>query len=603
MHLMGIASIALVTGLTVFGGAFNQSPPKPRSSAGFVWGRVLDASSGASIGGAIVSLASVGGGQVRDRLLTDAKGRFLFAGLLDGRYSLVILASDYLPSRPIMVVVGAGVAAETVVRLVRPASISGAVQDERGDPIIGARVQLLTRSRSGSGLQWGLRNVGYTDDRGAYRIAGVTPGGYLVEVPSVQVTVPTTALDQRGRVTNDWISAELLAATVSLSGGPLVSSRQVGPVAEIIGPLAGRSELVNGQTMISATTYFPGVSTADAASQIQLLAGEARTGVDLQLHRVVAHSVAGSLTGPDGLTSRIPLRLTPLQGNLAEPTDTAVAVTDSAGQFVFLAVPSGSYVIRYLRLPTVASSDRSSGPARYETLWSHATLAVEAADVTGLQIDIKTGARIAGHIRVSDPAGVPVFAPARTAVRIENVDGTHAFPSETVSPDGAFVTVGMPPGEYLVKASGLPAGWTLGSATRHGQDVAEHSLTVGESDVGDVLVTLTDMGATVHGTVRGKDGSLDADAIVYLFSSDEQFWTNYGQVPRRLKEARTTAGGTFSIGGLPAGEYGVIAVADGSVSDWQNPDVLRELLSHAARIRLADGETASQDLVLKALVR
>jgi hypothetical protein len=82
-----------------------------------------------------------------------------------------------------------------------------------------------------------------------------------------------------------------------------------------------------------------------------------------------------------------------------------------------------------------------------------------------------------------------------------------------------------------------------------------------------------------------------ADYAVLAFAVDESQWY---QGTRFRKRATPAVDGTFSIEGLPSGDYFVVATeAPRDPGEWQDPDVLAKLSTRATRVRLADGQHVS----------
>jgi hypothetical protein len=97
--------------------------------------------------------------------------------------------------------------------------------------------------------------------------------------------------------------------------------------------------------------------------------------------------------------------------------------------------------------------------------------------------------------------------------------------------------------------------------------------------------------------VRTKDGNPDTDALVVLFPADPSEWSDFGLNPRRFRSVRPTNDGTYTFNALPAGDYYVTAVAEDAIGSWQEPQALAELARSAAQVRLADGDTRTQNIV------
>jgi hypothetical protein len=56
--------------------------------------------------------------------------------------------------------------------------------------------------------------------------------------------------------------------------------------------------------------------------------------------------------------------------------------------------------------------------------------------------------------------------------------------------------------------------------------------------------------------------------------------------------------GTFTITGLPAGEYYLAALTDVNMNELYEPSFLDSIVAASLKVTLADGEKKSQDLKL-----
>jgi hypothetical protein len=88
----------------------------------------------------------------------------------------------------------------------------------------------------------------------------------------------------------------------------------------------------------------------------------------------------------------------------------------------------------------------------------------------------------------------------------------------------------------------------------------------------------------------------DAGALVVVMPADSQAWRESIMPSRRVRSARTTTTGSYSLKDLPPGEYFIAAVNDGAVDNWQEPRTLDSISRVATRITLGEGGTVSQRL-------
>jgi hypothetical protein len=175
----------------------------------------------------------------------------------------------------------------------------------------------------------------------------------------------------------------------------------------------------------------------------------------------------------------------------------------------------------------------------------------------------------------------------------------------SIDADGTMAARSAPPGRYFIRAgvagapSNLLGAWTLKSAMLDGRDVSDVPLTVAGNDIAGLVVTFTDRAAMLTGTVRNPQNAVDATATVLVFPTDRALWIDYGALPRRLRTARTDRAGAFSIPGLPAGEYFVVALPEDAADNWQRQTFLTRAAAMATRVRIDDGRNAVIDLVTK----
>jgi hypothetical protein len=124
------------------------------------------------------------------------------------------------------------------------------------------------------------------------------------------------------------------------------------------------------------------------------------------------------------------------------------------------------------------------------------------------------------------------------------------------------------------------APWIVKSITAGGREYVDAALPLGDRNLDDLVLTMTDAGATLDGTVRDSQGTPAAPAAVIVFSAKRADWSNYGFTPDRIVSSLVSSAGLYHFRDVPAGDYYVVAVSDAQVRAWQDP----AFLERAARV-------------------
>jgi len=613
-----------------------QAPSPMPKGTGLVIGQVVDGVTGRALPTAAVFpvLASkdVPGGRTLAGAATDSDGHFVLRNLPAGSITIGARKNGYIDgwygaadaegaARPLTLSPDARTGG-LVIRLWPKATIGGRVVDDRGEPVADVSVMALKRTliagRWRLGEYYAFLHQSRTDDRGEYRITDLTPGEYVISVPSTLTAVPADVIANVDRLRDaDASSAayQAASATVSSIGGPFsAANARAFTVGGMIVNTSNAALVRNtGDAMPFAfpTVFFPGVTDASAAQVITIAAGQERLGFEFALRPVRAVSISGTVYTPDGPSAGIPMRLLRVSHNsLQEQLETATTISGANGVFTFIGITEGDYTIHVLDLPRPAPTTRRVGASMVierggsatdaPTLWGTATVAVGQTDVTGVALTLQTGARIGGTVTVD--GAEPRAAARPVTIDIEPADGrrmaARVQPPSIRSTDGTFLSPQLPAGRYLIRAG------ALSTMSLNGRDVTEIPIALGSQDLTGVSITYRSTAATsLSGTARPRTGTDTAHVTVFLFPADRALWVDNGNTSRRMLKSGVSQTGAYAFVGLPTGDYLAAATDAEPTFEWRDPVYLDLLARTAIAVSVATDTPKTQDLTAVALPR
>ncbi len=111
------------------------------------------------------------------------------------------------------------------------------------------------------------------------------------------------------------------------------------------------------------------------------------------------------------------------------------------------------------------------------------------------------------------------------------------------------------------------------SVTLDGKDITDRPFDL-DADATNIVVAYTDRASKVTGVVKDARGAASATAVVLAFPVDPQRWSGYGIDSAQPEEAPVSRAGEYTLEGLPAGDYYVIAIDDADADGWTDPKTL-----------------------------
>jgi hypothetical protein len=610
---------------------------------GAISGVVTDGITKQPIEGALIQLVvsgSVTPGRPRQR--TDGRGRFLFHRLpASDAYTVLVSRQGYFDTgfkAPPGIVGGSRIPlrdgewfTKADLTMWKPAVITGRVLDERGEPVVGVAVRPITLVPVAGRMKLAAGAATTTDDRGAYRLAQLRAGRYYVHVPSVQITLPdgTAALGTGG------------ANAAPPEPLTMLRSDDAGRTDGLSLLLGAYPTATPGNAALAYPMYYhPAARTLDLAEAVSLNFGDQRSNIDVTLAATSTVTISGHVVGPPEVIAKLPVRLMPAGSeDIGAGAEAALTMTDPAGRFTFLRVPSGSYSIiasstqsEYLtgaqagrsvvpNLPGFVATSMSSGMIpgadglRYSSRRTsqggavgRVSITVDAENVLNVSVALQAGVTVAGHF-VFDGSETPPadlrFAPQ---VRLEPADGNLGlgmpFGGSSFRPGTALPTPltfelqGVLPGRYLFGNAVGVGTMTIESIDLGGQDLMTTPLVVtGEREIRNVIVRMVSKPMSLTGRVTMSNGAVPPEAAVIVFPVDRTAWRDYGITAARFRSAQVTASGSFlPPPGLPGGEYYAVAVRQDERYKWTDGEFLNSVVGRATRFRLAPGVPVTLDL-------
>ena len=482
---------------------------------------------------------------------TDADGRFEIKELLGGRYSLSVSKAGYVTMSygqrraeqqgTVLEILDGTTVDKIAFSLPRGGVISGTVLDEFGEPIAGAQVSAL-RFRYMGGSRRLIANGGaQTDDRGAFRVYGLTPGEYYL---SASFRNPQQAMMAPGSV---------------ISGA------------------------VDGY----APTYYPGTPNANEAGRISVKAGQESSNVSMALVAARLSRISGRVLNSSGAPV--------VQGFvMVMPADrmsmgmmmNAPAMTNADGSFQVLGIAPGTYNV------TV----RPRGTPAPDAEFANVRITVGSADVDNVSLITARGA-IARGIVTTDEGTPPPMPPEQVQLFAQMTDPdafTMSFGEAKVHADWTFELTGLSEARRVGGGVMQNPDWAIKAVYLNDIDVTDTATEfVPGQTVEGFNVVLTRKRTELSGQILGERNAPDTDATVVVFSDNPDRW-NFGS--RYVRTVRPNQDGRYTLRGMPPHDYLVVAVKDLEPGQFQDPEFLESVRGHAMRVSLTEGESKVQDL-------
>jgi len=304
------------------------------------------------------------------------------------------------------------------------------------------------------------------------------------------------------------------------------------------------------------------------------------------------HTVSGAAFDATGSPLKGSVRLIVSGRSTAVPWKPLSTTVTSDGTFTLTNVPPGEYLVQGLG---------TRGPGR-PAEFGFEQVSVTDRDPRPVTIRASAGAVLEGLITVEGQPQSRAATVSLVAVPFD-LDRAPEIGKSTLAiyRDGTFYLTGLY-GRARLALSTTAEGWYIKSVTISGVDATHRGFDFGfaQETFRDASIQVAHAAGVISGRLAGESSGPSGGCAVIVFSTDRERWFATSTYVKRVQAAPD---GSFRVGGLPPGDYYVVAVdtkESVDAGEWQEPEALQALTSAARRVTLGEGEPYVTDLDLNA---
>jgi hypothetical protein len=495
---------------------------------------------------------------------TQSNGEYVFPQVPPGRYRIIATRKGFAPGEygrqrvsgaGVIVSVTSGQAlANARIELPAGSSVSGRVSYANGDPMPIARVQILKLVYRNGKPELLPQQSGYTNDLGEYRLFWLPPGSYYVSAENAQNnTTPQLLVNPNGNNAYSW-------------SGVFGSPRIAAQITREHGTPEGQA---------SVTTFYPGATSWESASPIELRGGDDATNINITISTVAQRRIRGVILDSNRQPVRGTIVVSLRQTDANLPLNPRVLqFFPNDGKFEFVVTQSGTY-----ELTTIVGL--SSG---------RAVTTVRDRD-TDVSISLFPLVTLTG--RVIFDGAAPPNSPQGPGPSVILRGPSGQVSSSPISTNGAFSFQNVPVSNYRVELAmaGMPDAY-LKSIKLKDIDLPDTELQFDGFPLGELQLLASHSGGSIEGRVDSDKQQPVANATVVALPEGMPAYR-----ADRYRSVTVDDAGTFQFRGLPPGQYNVYAWVDVENGAWFSPAFLGNYDSYRRSLPVADGQKQNVEIV------
>jgi protocatechuate 3,4-dioxygenase beta subunit len=473
-----------------------------------------------------------------------------------GRYQIQIQSNGFLgvPANVSNVAITANGTMDVSLAVVPAAVIRGRVLNSDGEFVSNANVQVFGIVYENGYPRLVPRTSKLTDDRGEYRLFGISPGEYYVGVtPRPPLSNPTPGVGTVRDVRTYFPSTDdpSTAAQITVKGGEEIAGIDIGMRSALHVRVSGRViRQASAPEPIRNDPNLPGIFEAMANAQIN--------NVQVQL-------VSRSLDRPSEAGSAL---------------STAVLLPAS-GEFEFPNVPAGSYDL-------YASAPAQSGPAM-----GRVAVDVLGTDVTGLTVVLRSGVEVKGTVTIDGTTSTRPVSVGLQAIDSQWRTGmVGTFGGGRGGPPSAEFSIrSVPQGRYRIAPS-VESQFYIEDVLQNGRSIYDSGFDVGLSEPDRIQILVRSGAGAIDGTIVDPSGNPVAGGFVAVVP------INHRENPGRYRSATSNAMGKYSLLGIAPGDYILLAWPVQVNGAFMNAAFLSKYEDSGQRVSVAPNSKATIKLPL-----
>jgi len=496
--------------------------------------------------------------------ITDSQGRFEFRNLPLDSYTLSASREGYFTtSSNGMPVTEAqtGVRLETARKTVNVAInlapggvIAGSVRNASGTPSVNTQVEAMRLTYSKGHRSLSAVKFVTTDDRGAFRLAGLSPGDYYIRadappLPAAPIDEEADLALKQARMESDLALRAFSFPTPEDPGVPRGLARSISPA------------------------YAPGTLDPQRAVSLKVRGGD-ELRADIEIPKTSAVRISGTVISRVDGSAQTPLAflLVPRDTDFDEGTASIplvnVASDQTAGHFEVIAPRPGSYDLVALvthNIRTVISPGRTGVQPGY--LSGRFPVEVADKDIGGLQMAVGPGSDLEVRYNESAAASIKSGGVGYILRSLDSIDTTPlvANTGAGMNPDGrTFYSVRfesilkferLPEGRYQIEFPYMPANMYVSDMKQGGRSVySDGIIVVGKASAEPLDVVFSPGAGKVSGKIQGAETTASRPARMTLVPQGPRH-----DNPVFYVRGRSNEDGTFSLSGVAPGNYKLYA--------------------------------------------